>query len=396
MSDNSPNWLQLCFDMIQEYLPSSCETSADTNCFLEIAVHAESIADYLSLSGESLELANLHERIGELYEECSVYDHVIHHYLQARDIKAHYFGENHIEPALIDDNIGLFYTKIGHPEKAIPFNQKAVNVLEAAKLKTQDLATAYTNLGLANLHLGKVDKALQLYHEAALIDEEILGRSHIDTAADYSNLGDAYNRKEEYKKALSYLIKAYRIKKEKLDRCSPNTAITLNNIGSALLKLGKVDLAFKATQQSLIIYKKVYGEHHSSTAFEYSNIAIIYASIGKYQKAKELLWKALNIQKDIFGYLNVQVARSSYRLGDVYYNIEDFGKALSCYAFAYIIFITMFEQPHSETEKVKNLLLSSYQKGARRMPFSRYLSLITHKSVEEQYAEITQFMTKEI
>ena len=74
--------------------------------------------------------------------------------------------------------------------------------------------------------------------------------------------------------------------------------------------------------------KKILGEEHPDTATSYNNIGNTYYNIGDYNKALEYYELSLKIRKKILGEEHPDTAVSYNNIGNSYYNIGDYKKAL--------------------------------------------------------------------
>lgn len=228
-------WLQLDFNMLESYLPTSCEEAYGVSQFMPIAIHAESIADHYSILVKTkslkLKIANLYDKIGDCYDDCGIFDNAFRNYSSSLHIKELYLGKKHSETAIQYDNIGLLYTRTGDYLEAVKWHKKAIHILESSLgKKSLDTATAYNNLGLALVKNGDYDKGISWYQKCIDIELKILGDDHIELAADYNNMGEAYHQKHDEESALKYLKLALEIKEKQIGCMNSNIAITYNNL----------------------------------------------------------------------------------------------------------------------------------------------------------------------
>jgi tetratricopeptide (TPR) repeat protein len=79
-----------------------------------------------------------------------------------------------------------------------------------------ETATSYNYLGLAYIHKGEYDTAIQLCTTALEIWSEKYGEDHTWTAGALYNLGRAYLKNLDYEKSMGYLERAWRINSRKL------------------------------------------------------------------------------------------------------------------------------------------------------------------------------------
>lgn len=396
VNSNSENgWLHLSFSMMKDYLPSSCEEPDSTSLFTQMAIHAESIAEYYSMSVKQvsmvLKLADMYDKIGQCYDDCGLFDNAFINYFNSLRIKEQHLGKKHPDTAIQYDNIGLSYTKTGKYMEAISWHEKAIDILETSSSKSNlDTATAYNNLGLALVRNGNYDIGIEWYQKCLDIEKKILGNEHIEIAADYNNIGEAYHQKGDEEIALSYLKRALEIKEERIGCLSSNTAITYNNLGSVYWKLKQYDQAIKYTEKSLDIYKRTYGEKHPNVALEYGNIASILADSGERSKAREYYSKAIEIGKSTLGLFHPETAKTIDSMGTTYLDEEKTDQALAYFLLSYKLFNTL-DQGHNDVKCVyKHLQIVHKKRGIPEL-FDDWLVQQMKKSIEELETEIQDY-----
>lgn len=386
-------WLQLDFNMLESYLPSSCEETNGVSQFMPIAIHAESIVRHYSIlvKTESLKLkvANLYDKIGNCYDDCGFFDNAFSNYLSSLQIKELYLGKRHSETAIEYDNIGLLYTRTGNYSEAIKWHKKAIHILESSLgEKNLDTATAYNNLGLALVKNGDYDQGIYWYQKCIAIELKILGNEHIEIAADYNNMGEAYHQKHDEESALKYLMYALKIKEKQIGCMNSNIAITYNNLGSVYWKLKQYDNAIKYTQKSLNIYERVYGEKHPSFALEMANLASILADMGDLEKARHYYMKAIEVEISCLGLSHPETAKTIDGMGTTYLSDGQIELALPYFLLAYKSFTGNLNQKHSDVMLVYNHLQIVHKKMEVLQPFENWLAVQLEKSIPKLEAEI--------
>lgn len=386
-------WLQLDFNMLESYLPISCEEADSVSQFMPIAIHAESIAEHYSRLAKTenlkLKMANLYDKIGDCYDDCGIFDNAFSNYLNSLQIKELYLGKRHSETAIQYDNIGLLHTRTGSYSEAIKWHKKAISILETSLgKKSLDTAIAYNNLGLALVRNGDYDQGISWYQKCINIELKILGDDHIEIAADYNNIGEAYHQKHDEESALKYLMLALKIKEKQIGCMNSNIAITYNNLGSVYWKLKQYDNAIKYTQKSLNIYKRIYGEKNQNFALEMANLASILADMGKLEKARHYYMKAIEVEISRLGLSHPQTAKTIDGMGTTYLSDGQIKFALPYFLLAYKLFTGNLNQKHSDVMLVYNHLQIVHQKMEILQPFENWLSIQLKNSIQELEAEI--------
>ena len=384
-------WLQL--DMLESYLPTSCEEAYGVSQFMPIAIHAESIADHYSILVKTkslkLKIANLYDKIGDCYDDCGIFDNAFRNYSSSLHIKELYLGKKHSETAIQYDNIGLLYTRTGDYLEAVKWHKKAIHILESSLgKKSLDTATAYNNLGLALVKNGDYDKGISWYQKCIDIELKILGDDHIELAADYNNMGEAYHQKHDEESALKYLKLALEIKEKQIGCMNSNIAITYNNLGSVYWRLKQYDNAIKYTQKSLNIYKRIYGEKHPNFALEMANLASILADMGDLEKARHDYMIAIEVGISSLGLSHPETAKTIDGMGTTYLSDGQIKFALPYFLLAYKLLTGSLNQKHSDVMLVYNHLQIVHQKMEIIQPFENWLSIQLENSIQELETEI--------
>lgn len=386
-------WLQLDFNMLESYLPTSCEEAYGVSQFMPIAIHAESIADHYSILVKTkslkLKIANLYDKIGDCYDDCGIFDNAFRNYTSSLHIKELYLGKKHSETAIQYDNIGLLYTRTGDYWEAVKWHKKAIHILESSLgKKSLDTATAYNNLGLALVKNGDYDKGISWYQKCIDIELKILGDDHIEIAADYNNMGEAYHQKHDEESALKYLKLALEIKEKQIGCMNSNIAITYNNLGSVYWRLKQYDNAIKYTQKSLNIYKRIYGEKHPNFALEMANLASILADMGDLEKARHDYMIAIEVGISSLGLSHPETAKTIDGMGTTYLSDGQIKFALPYFLLAYKLLTGSLNQKHSDVMLVYNHLQIVHQKMEIIQPFENWLSIQLENSIQELETEI--------
>ena len=386
-------WLQLDFNMLESYLPTSCEEAYGVSQFMPIAIHAESIADHYSILVKTkslkLKIANLYDKIGDCYDDCGIFDNAFRNYSSSLHIKELYLGKKHSETAIQYDNIGLLYTRTGDYLEAVKWHKKAIHILESSLgKKSLDTATAYNNLGLALVKNGDYDKGISWYQKCIDIELKILGDDHIELAADYNNMGEAYHQKHDEESALKYLKLALEIKEKQIGCMNSNIAITYNNLGSVYWRLKQYDNAIKYTQKSLNIYKRIYGEKHPNFALEMANLASILADMGDLEKARHDYMIAIEVGISSLGLSHPETAKTIDGMGTTYLSDGQIKFALPYFLLAYKLLTGSLNQKHSDVMLVYNHLQIVHQKMEIIQPFENWLSIQLENSIQELETEI--------
>ena len=223
-------------------------------------------------------------------------------FLEARKIKGKLFGSDHLEMAVIYNELALAYEGQGRYKEAEDLYEKALSINEnVLEKKHPSTAISYNNLAGVYVKQGKYREAEELFEKALRISKEILGEEHPSTAASYNNLAGVYKRQGRYKEAEELYGKALRVRKLVLGEEHLSTATSYNNLAGVYVEQGRYEEAEKLYEKALRIDKEILGERHPSTATGYNNLACMYEHQEKYREAEKLYGKTLRIWKEVLG-----------------------------------------------------------------------------------------------
>ena len=167
------DWLEICFDIMNDYLPPVCDNQKAVSEFAIIVEHAISIATYFRYKAlleyniyDIIKASDLYEKIGENSDDCAMYERAFENYRESLLLRQKYLGEMHSKTATVLDNIGLSYTKTAHYPEAIEYHKKAISIFEKTKgIVDKDTAIAYNNLGLALVKKGDYKESIKWYRK---------------------------------------------------------------------------------------------------------------------------------------------------------------------------------------------------------------------------------------
>jgi len=226
------------------------------------------------------------------------------------------------------NNLGLIYTALGEPEKALKYLQEAL-VIERQLAYKQGEAAALGNIGLIYRNLGEMEKALK-YHQEALVIDRQLGYKQGE-ATQLGNIGLIYSDLGEMEKALKYHEGALVINRQ-LDY-KKGEADQLGNIGLIYRVLGDPEKALKYHQEAFNIDKQL-GDKQGE-ASDFGNIGLIYSDLGEMEKALKYHEEALVINRQV-GFKQGE-ANTLGNIGNIYRNLSEPEKALKYYKEAHVI-----------------------------------------------------------
>jgi CHAT domain-containing protein len=150
------------------------------------------------------------------------------------------------QEAQILGNIGGIYDSLGEPDKALAFDQQALDLKHVLGDRSEEGATL-NNIARVHRSLGEWQEALRFYGEAREILAPLGDRVTESTVL--NNMGFSYIQLGEPQRALGHLKEALKLRREVGNRSGE--IVTLNNLGTAWRKLGNPDKALDQHRQAL-------------------------------------------------------------------------------------------------------------------------------------------------
>lgn len=310
------------------------------------------------------EFADVYYKVGSCYYWLGQYDKALEVFeKRVLPISLPILGEEHPDIATVYSDIGVASDIMGDHEKALTMHKKALGIREKVLgMEHPDTATSYNEIGGVYHEMEQYEKALAMHNKALEIRLRVLGAECPETATSYNDLGITYNAMGKLEKSLEMHVKALTIRKEVLGMGHPDTASSYANIGTIYLAMGEPEKALATSQKALDISEKVLGPNHPDNASIYNTIGSAYVAIGEPDMALEPLVKALEIRKAVLGLEHPKTASTYGNIGVVYDNMREYEKALEMYQNALRIFIKVHGEEHFVTAAICNKIRSVHEK----------------------------------
>jgi pentatricopeptide repeat protein len=292
----------------------------------------------------------------------------------AEKVAKYFFNERNEKIASLLHNAAKLYSSQADYGKTLDFYDKALKIREELLGKTHpDTATAYDSIAAVYYSKGDCDKAWNFYDKALKIREKELGKEQQATAASYNNIAGVYCSKGNYDKALELYYEALEIRKKVLGEEHPSTAATYSNIAGVYRAQGDYNKALCFYGKALKIRENVLEKEHPSIATTYNNMARVYFNQGNYGKALDFYKKALKIREEKLGKRHPSTARTYNNIAKVYLDQDDYDKALELYVKSYWILFNRFDADHPDSKRFKRDLKKAYGLSSKAEKFETWL-----------------------
>lgn len=247
------------------------------------------------------------------------------------------------------------YAPAAFKGKALDFQIRAVEIMEQYWDSKEDLAHAYSNVGIMLAKFGDYRRALEYCCKALSIRERILSPDHTDLAVSYGNVGSCYDELGDYVKALEYRKKTLSILEKVLPPDHPDLAISYGNMGSSYDAVGDHAKALKYKEKALSIHENVLAPNYSDLAVSYNNMGYTCSKLGNQDKALEYYHKALAIRENVLSQNHPDIASSCNNIAVTYAAQGQYAQALEWMRRA--LEIAEYSLPENHPDR------SAYQKG---------------------------------
>ena len=187
-------------------------------------------------------------------------------------------------------NLGLAYSALGEPRRAIEFYEQALDIDREIGNRRGESA-GLGNLGLAYTHLGEPHRAIEFFEQQLPISREI-GDRRVESNA-LGGLGIAYAALGEPHQAIDFFEKQLAITREIGDH--RGDSIALGNLGIAYADLGEPNRAIDFFEKQLAISNAI-GDR-SGEANASWNLGIVFKEQGDLARAAELMQVRVELER---------------------------------------------------------------------------------------------------
>jgi len=191
--------------------------------------YLKSVELFEKLGTESLEMADLYEKLALSCYCTMLFDESEDYYKKALQMKEKLLGENHPDLAQVYNNFGNMFSY--NHNMSTEYHLKALSIRQRVFGENHLItAESYYNLGTAYAKKKDYSKGLNLLNKALAVRIAEQGEQHYDVAMVYGHIGGVYYEQEDYAKALEYFTHAYEILKKTVTAKHPDAKQMKKNI----------------------------------------------------------------------------------------------------------------------------------------------------------------------
>jgi len=249
-------------------------------------------------AGTRHDLAESLTDLGALLVNQAEYDDAETLVREAIDLRRNLNGPRSAEVAAVTLDLAGILRARGEYENAEPLYREALALHRAAG-DSGAVAGDLNGFGLMLTEAGRHVDGIPLLEQAVVLQRQVHGDIHTETALSLCNLAYSLGRTERLDEAIAKYRECLAIRRQLLDDAHPDLGRTLNNLATIHVTRGEYDLAEPLHTEALAIRRRAYGEQHPEVAGSLNNLAVIAYSRGQHAVAAERfreireMWRAL-------------------------------------------------------------------------------------------------------
>ena len=285
--------------------------------------------------------------------------------IQYGDVVLSYYSNNSINDSInisqLEYIVGKSYFALGNNNKSFEYLTNALNHFPTnMQSKNIVYANILNDLGLVYREIGNYLKALELVEKSFLLKEKNLGENNIEYAIGLFNMALCYHDNDKKNEALEYGLKANKLFYE-LNQKSPYVN-SLVELARYYHGVNKYEIAIEKGEEASLLTMELFGKNSNEYASCISDLAYYYCDNNNILKAIDLENHALDIH-----YLNQdneEIAESLGHLGEYYYKLDQYEKAIEYYEKSSNIIMSIKGTNHPDySSKLLGLLRSHRSNG---------------------------------
>jgi len=233
-------------------------------------------------------VAGSYNNLGVLHYFKGDFEPAIDYYKKSLQIRRGILGEEHPEVAHSYSNIGtIYYHGIGDYDLALEYFKRALALQEKlSKRVPAEEASLHNNLGIAYADKGEFKLALEHHQKALrLRQNEWPEENHPDVASSYTNLGIACKYAKDYERAIQNLQRGVGLFQKIYRGDHHYIVISLQNLGLVFYEKGEHGRAITHFQTCLAMAHRLFGKHNPEIGVNYSALGMVYAKQHRYDEA---------------------------------------------------------------------------------------------------------------
>ena len=305
-------------------------------------------------------IALINNALGIIYSKQGYLDTALVYYKKALDLKKGAMEQPDHELAIYNNNIAGIYMRTSNYKKANSYSLEALNILQQlASVHSSNLSSTYLRLGTIQYYLGNYDKSYSYYDSAELILILDLGEDHFKLydiyegkAAIYYNIGDMPKAEEYYQKALRIInINDY------FDKSKMSSMKYI--LGLIYFRQENLDQAMACFRECMTLNKKYNPYLLSNTYHAYAKCL---EELGCFEDADKYYLFAIENRKEFYGEIHPSLAYDYLNYGIFLNTRNDTINGIRYLKKAEVIYQNTLGKKHPLTAVLHTRIGSFYQK----------------------------------
>eukprot|EP01147_Barroeca_monosierra_P007014 gene7014-406_t len=219
------------------------------------------------------------------------------------------------------------------------------------KSKTIEYARACNAIGDVCRAKGLYGLAKDNHEKCFLIEYEIFGENHPDSASTLNSIGNDLFEQGEYEKARSYYQKCLKIERLTMGDSHEDVADSYSNIGMCFLKMNDEE-AIDYLSQCLKIRITAHGENHPEVITTLMKIGDAYTKFNQFKQAVNYYMQSLQSCGQVYSKDDATCLECLRKIGDAYHLGGDYQNAILYLEMLLTIQTTKSDQDFEDLLKV--------------------------------------------
>lgn len=285
---------------------------------------------YDSLLGQNSSYAAcVYEGLGWLYYCMMDYGTATKYYNEALKLYNELLGSNSLSVANIYNQLGIIYADQGFNNYALGYYKKALDIYVKTKGDSHiGTINIRNNIGEICVKCKEYNEAYGYFNEYLNRSIEVFGKKHSSVAKAYANIATTYQCQNEYKKAIKYYQKSAKIW-QKLPSQQKQVAVCYDLVAQCYIELKY----FKAATDSYFDALETLNQAFDSDLADaiVSHLAgVCYAVVEEAEFEQYVDYITTRCAKQ-FGEDHPYLARMNFYIGDIFYKLSDYSRAIDLY-----------------------------------------------------------------
>ncbi len=254
-----------------------------------------------STSSRLPNVSTIFENIGQAYLKQSEYNSALKSLKQALTNREKYLGDKHPTTLRIIKDIGFTYWRRGDYDTAKKFLERSLEGFDSLGYKNSAKLDSLSGIGLVYTELKQPKRAMEYFQKSVKGYEELFGPNHPNTVSVIDNMGMAFDKVKDYDEALKH----YKSALMRCNRFKVNQFILPLTINYHIAGVYVHQRRYKEAKQLLEGVITGYADKLTENLLDIFKIkerlGVVYSRLGQYTKAVILLDESCKGYESLLG-----------------------------------------------------------------------------------------------